>query len=246
MISSFWQSWGISVIGPSHKRIGQPNQDAWIARRYKWGSIIVVSDGLGSKKHSDTGSKAACQAVCDAAKAFFPSKGSKLIDLCRLIHAYWLIRIYPYDVTDCGATCLFVVQVGDSFTLGRLGDGMIAVAGESDDTCFILSDNKDDSFSNLTCSLHNEFRPNDWECISITNPLINAIALCSDGISDDIILTMRIPFVNDLYKSYSGMQGRKRTLDIRKWLECWPVPGHSDDKTLACLFKRRSPHELNI
>ena len=65
---SCWRSWGHSMIGPLHQKNGLPNQDAWLARHYSWGDVVVVSDGLGSKPHADTGAKMACRAVCEAAK----------------------------------------------------------------------------------------------------------------------------------------------------------------------------------
>ncbi len=55
---------------PLHVKAGIPNQDSWRARRYKWGNVVVVSDGLGSKAHSDHGSKAACLAVFEAARNY--------------------------------------------------------------------------------------------------------------------------------------------------------------------------------
>ena len=70
MLDQLWNSWGASVIGPLHVKAGIPNQDSWMARRYKWGNVVVVSDGLGSKAHSDHGSKAACLAVFEAAKSY--------------------------------------------------------------------------------------------------------------------------------------------------------------------------------
>ena len=90
---SCWRSWGHSMIGPLHQKNGLPNQDAWLARHYSWGDVVVVSDGLGSKPHADTGAKMACRAVCEAAKFYQKNTSAPLEELTRLIHAMWLIFI---------------------------------------------------------------------------------------------------------------------------------------------------------
>ena len=57
---------GISRIGPSHIAKKIPNQDSYLCYKNKDFSLIIVSDGLGSKPHSEIGSKAACKAVLKA------------------------------------------------------------------------------------------------------------------------------------------------------------------------------------
>ena len=130
MLDQLWSCWGATAIGPLHGKNGTPNQDSWMARRYKWGNVVVVSDGLGSKAHSDHGSKAACLAVFEAAKSFQNTPDAKIVDILRLIHANWLVKITPYSSSDCSSTCLFAIQIEGIITLGRLGDGMIAVLGK--------------------------------------------------------------------------------------------------------------------
>ncbi|UPU37503.1 protein phosphatase 2C domain-containing protein [Geomonas paludis] len=233
-----WDHWGGSVIGPLHVRTGLPNQDAWMARRYRWGSVVVVSDGLGSKPNSDVGSKAACLAVFEAARSFAGNQRADLEDVLRLIHAHWLVKIAPFFPSDCSATCLFAMLIDGTVTLGRLGDGMIAVQGASEGDSCILSDDKEQSFSNYTSSLHHEFRPRQWETATIDSARCEAVVLCTDGISDDLLPEMRMPFAQELCRNYAAMDPDERRQDLRRWLGGWPVPGHSDDKTIACLFKR--------
>ena len=55
---------GISFKGDYH----DINQDCFLAREYKDGYILVVSDGMGSKKMSQYGSKAVCEAVYEVDK----------------------------------------------------------------------------------------------------------------------------------------------------------------------------------
>jgi serine/threonine protein phosphatase PrpC len=233
-----WNSWGVSVIGPSHLKTGIPNQDSWMARRYSWGNVIVVSDGLGSKPYSDCGSKAACLAVFEAAKSYQKNKQANIDVIPRLVHANWLVKVGPLPPSDCAATCLFAIQIEEDIILGRLGDGMIVVYCESEKDCFILSDDKQDSFSNYTYSLHSEFRPEHWEIATVKSARCMAIVLCTDGISDDLLPEKQLDFAAELYNAYRDVSCQKRTRDVRAWLNNWPVPGHSDDKTIACLFKQ--------
>ena len=240
MSDSVWNSWGASVIGPMHIKNSLPNQDYWMARRYKWGNVVVVSDGLGSKPHSDNGSKAACLAVFEAAKIYQKNQQANIIDILRLIHANWLVKVAPLTPSDCSATCLFAIQIEEKITLGRLGDGMIAAYGESENNCIILTDNKQDSFSNFTYSLHHEFRPNQWETKTIESSKCKALVMCTDGISDDLFAEKRIDFAKEIYLSYRSINSKIRVVEVKNWLKNWPVPGHTDDKTIACLFKREN------
>lgn len=238
MLNQLWDSWGVSVIGPLHVKAGIPNQDSWLACRYKWGNVVVVSDGLGSKAHSDHGSKAACFAVFEAAKIFQKNPNANIVDILRLIHANWLVKISPYSSSDCSATCLFAIQIEGTITLGRLGDGMIVALGKTEEKHFILSDNKQDSFSNYTNSLQQEFKPDQWETTTIQSAACNAVVLCTDGISDDLLPEKQISFAEEIYFTYTKMEQKEIKTDIKQWLNKWPVPGHSDDKTIACLFKK--------
>lgn len=238
MLDKLWDSWGASVIGPLHVKTGIPNQDSWIVRRYKWGNVAVVSDGLGSKPHSDHGSRAACFAVIEAAKSYQNNPNARIIDILRLIHANWLVKIAPFSPCDCSATCLFSIHIKGTITLGRLGDGMIAAFGETENNCLILSDNKQDSFSNYTNSLQQEFKADLWETAIIDSSECKAVVLCTDGISDDLMPDKQMNFAQELYYTYSNLNSEERNKDIKRWLNEWPVPGHSDDKTIACLFKK--------
>ncbi|OUS68188.1 hypothetical protein B5G52_20250 [Pseudoalteromonas sp. A601] len=238
MLDQLWNSWGASVIGPLHVKAGIPNQDSWMARRYKWGNVVVVSDGLGSKAHSDHGSKAACLAVFEAAKRYQKNPDANIVDILRLIHANWLVEIAPYSSTDCLATCLFAIQNAGIITLGRLGDGMIVALGKTSENHLILSDNKQDSFSNYTNSLRQEFNPEQWETTTIESAACNAVVLCTDGISDDLLPDSEMDFCIELAYEYILLTPEKRTKQLIKMMNEWPVPHHSDDKTIACLFKK--------
>ncbi|EPB0854873.1 PP2C family serine/threonine-protein phosphatase [Yersinia enterocolitica] len=233
-----WGSWGATVIGPLHVKAHLPNQDAWMARRYQWGNVIVVADGLGSKAHSAHGAKAACLAIFDAARHYQRFPAAPVHDILRLAHAYWLVRIAPFSAAECATTCLFAIQTADLITLGRLGDGMISVLAVKDNDDFLLADDKQGSFSNYTTSLRSEFKPEQWDVTTVAAFAVNAVMLCTDGISDDLRPGSERAFSRELHSAYLDVANAARRKDLRRWLTDWPVPGHTDDKTIACLFRK--------
>lgn len=243
MKGNTWNIWGASVTGPMHLDLGLPNQDSWMSRHYSWGEVVAVSDGLGSRPRSEVGSQAACLSVFEAAKAYRRNPEAGVEDILRLVHSHWLVKIAPYEPSECSATCLFVIRTNGNCLLAQLGDGLIAAYGTDSRESILLIDRKQDSFSNLTHSLGNRFKPNQWQCRTVAAESFKAFVLCTDGISDDLIIDRQIDFTRELYLTYSECGYQKRTHEVYRWLKDWPVPGHSDDKTIACLFrKERHPN----
>ncbi len=241
MIKNQWKAWGVTTIGPSHIKSGLPNQDAWLSRKYKWGEIIAVSDGVGSRGRSNVGSKAICKSVVQASKILFKSKNIKIENIqieefLRLIHSLWLVNIYPYSPQECSATCLFTIRNGDKLLLGQLGDGLI-VATSTNSNAEILNDVKEDSFSNVTYSVGSNFHFEQWKYSILDANEYNSVLLCTDGISDDLISGSEYDFAKGLYEAYGNCKPRKRYYEILHWLKNWPTPKHTDDKTIACLNK---------
>jgi hypothetical protein len=56
----------------------------------------------------------------------------------------------------------------------------------------------------------------------------------TDGISEDLVLADQ--FVPYLIMTMGKMSRRRGKKWLRKQLENWPTPGHTDDKTLALIF----------
>ena len=66
-----------------------------------------------------------------------------------------------------------------------------------------------------------------------------AVVICTDGISDDLLPDKQMIFAQELNSTYADLGSEDRNRDLKRWLKEWPVPGHSDDKTIACLYKKR-------
>ena len=236
-----WRSFGASVIGPGHIAAGSPNQDAWVGFHHLWGDGIVVSDGLGSKPLSDFGSRAACLAVALAVHA---CRGEAELDHALLsdrIKCKWLSLIVPLDPSDCAATCLFAFRINDGMVcMGLLGDGL-AAAVKADGSVVSLADDKSEGFSNITAALSTNVRENDWRWLSIPEDECESIVLCTDGVSDD--LSDMNGFVKEFSHAHRSLSSASAARSAREAMEKWPTPKHSDDKTIACLFREEVADE---
>ena len=238
-MADIWKAWGVSVMGGGHIKEKLPNQDSWLSRTYGDGVVLAVSDGLGSKALSDKGSKAACEAVIEAAMIIMRHPRAGVKTLPALIHALWLIKTEPLLPGDCGATCLFAFTLGKKIILGRLGDGMILAVGK--EAPVLLEDDKD--FANLTDCLDDAFYYNKWEIKEINARDYEAVIMCTDGVADDIDPDKKTDFARELFMEYRNMERRERHEDISKWLAEWGGPGNLDDKTLACLCREGLRYE---
>ncbi len=241
---TLWKSIGASVRGPGHIAEGLPNQDAWMSFHHAWGDGVVVSDGVGSKPFSNFGSDAACLAVGCAALAYRIKADTSHVEtnrdfLFERIQHHWLSNIRPLEPRDCSATCLFALRFGDGLIhLGMLGDGLIA-ALKSDSSVASLSEDKGYGFSNITTALSPNVSPNEWRYFSLPEEECIAVLLCTDGVADD--LDDVDGFVSGFIEAHCSMAEISANRRTREMLEKWPTPKHSDDKTIACLFREDAP-----
>lgn len=238
-----WLSFGASVVGPAHIATGKPNQDAWAAFHHAGFDVLVVSDGMGSKEFSEFGSAMACRAV-DHAVCSLVLEGSEsslnderdresFLDTLRDI---WVEEIKPLTYKEASATCLFAFRTGDgTIWVGMLGDGLAAVV-LNDGSARLLQDVKDESFSNMTQSLHEGTIASDWRLMGMSEKRCRAVLLCTDGIGDDLVDPEG--FVCGFIDTFCKLPVITAASDTADMLIDWPTPKHSDDKTIACLFKR--------
>lgn len=227
-----------SVKGMLHESGNIPNQDAYSVKRYKFGTILVVSDGLGSKKYSDLGSKAVGKAVDRAVQIWnrYAEKDIRL--LLPLIVSIWNMEIYPYSQKDCCATCLFAIIVNDGHVyLGQLGDGSIYISTEDE---LQLVREKEDDFTNLTVCMGGFSSYSDWSLkeVDVGNKPFG-IVMMTDGVSETVIDEKKEDFINLLFKRLSECENlSKRNNFINKILSEWNPVSAGDDRTLIC-YRRR-------
>ena len=236
-----WKSFGASARGPGHMATGKPNQDAWKSFCHVWGDGIVISDGLGSKPFSNFGSDAACFAVACAANTCRDMTEIDHDFLSDRIKTKWLSLIVPLEPFDCAATCVFALRLGDgTIRLGMLGDGLAAVV-KTDGSLLSLSEDKSQGFSNITAALSPNVAAKDWRHLSLPEEECAAVLLCTDGVADD--LDNVDGFVKGFIEAHRARAAVDASRHIREMLESWPTPKHSDDKTIACLFREEVADE---
>ena len=237
MIGARWTGWGVSVTGPEHLRTGLPNQDARAIRNFRAGLAAVVSDGLGSCRHADVGARAACRAVMEAAHIHFRFSSQTLLSMPLFIRPLWTMMLSGYAPEECSATCLFVVTGHSTGSfVAQLGDGLIA-ACQPDGTVDVLMPDKAEAFANLTFGLASRGTAAHWRTISVPDNRYCAFVLCTDGIADDLQSDAVRAFAWEVYSHYRHVQAVQRRRDVQCWLRQWPVLGHSDDKTIVCVYR---------
>ena len=224
-----WKGWGVSEIGPYHIKNGIPNQDSFLFKKFNWGVVGVVCDGLGSKRYSHIGSKQLCQAVVQSVKIFDFNKDLKLFnDILKYI---WKMNIYPLMENEALSTVLFVVIKNNKVYIANSGDGGIIILGKKD---VVL--NNDGIFSNVTSPFG--YEKLNWKIYEEKD--IEAILLCTDGVYDDLKKEKIVEFTRNYINYYKNLFPVKRAKDIKNMLRNWPVKGHSDDKTILALYKEKN------
>jgi len=181
--------------------------------------------------------------VAEAAGLYFRNPTAALTRMPALVQHLWELMLSGHSPADCSATCLFVAARNDAgAVLAQLGDGMIA-ACRSDGTVDLLTPDKSDSFANLTVGLASDLATSRWRTISVLEDCYRAFVLCTDGISDDLEPGKMKEFAWEVHSHYERYSRRARGREVRRWLRTWPVPGHADDKTIACIYRSGGSHE---
>ena len=243
-----WLSFGASEIGPAHIKTGKPNQDSWASFHHADCDVLVVSDGVGSKDYSEFGSAMACRAVDHAVCSALISRKSldfgepmQTAEFLDDVRDIWIEGIAPLTSSNASATCLFGLRAGDEdMWLGMLGDGM-AAAILNDGSVKLLKESKEEGFSNITKSLSEKTQATDWMTMSVPVKRCKAILLCTDGVADDLV--DEEGFARSIVDNLCKLPVISAASDAANMLIDWPTPKHSDDKTMACLFKREYPDE---
>lgn len=222
-------SGGISIQGSYH----DINQDNYYSGTFKNGYVMVVSDGLGSKRNSQIGSKMVCESVLMVLDS---PDSNELINckekLIAAIHKKWLSCLKNYNISECYATVLFCIVTAEKIIAARLGDGFLAFA--TDEQSIVLFDKKEEYFANETDCMEEELNYSLWEFFEIRNEsFIGAIA-CTDGIGICPLDEQGyISFSKEFIEEYSGKELNDITEDIGGWLCGWTG---NDDKTIAFLL----------
>jgi len=225
-----WLLAGASVMGPGHYSDGTPNQDAFLTQKLNRGFLLVVCDGMGSKRLSHIGSVMACRAVQDVI-----SKESFYIDsrtLVESIYRRWLQLVGDRSVTEAVTTCLFCwCDDNGNARSFQLGDGLILAKK------LPLPDPTSD-FGNVTTGLGVSKKYSDWFINEFTLEVADGVVLMTDGISEDLHQGSEQQLLSALTFDLQNKNPRRIKKYLTKELMAWPTPNHLDDKTIAIAINR--------
>lgn len=223
-----------TVTGPRHLELSEPNQDAITLQGFRGGWIGAIADGLGSRKHSDVGSRCACHAAAEVLRR--ASTTRQMEELLGEVQNQWLRRIHPLNHRDAATTLLFFrVSRNGQFQVAQLGDGLLLV--RSNGRFHRLTPERK-GYGNQTEALGAILSLDEWVwaqgCLSQSS---DAIVLMSDGVSDDLDHTQLSDFVSALRLDLQHRNRRTGRRWLQRELHDWATPLHSDDKSLIAIFR---------
>lgn len=205
------------------------NQDYYLLRHFKNVFLMVVCDGLGSKKFSHIGAKYLAKSLA----AILKRKQFDFDDLVKsesILLNLWQEHINKLglSINECSTTFLCAI-VGKKYAyFGRVGDGVIAVFA---DKTYILEDNGE--FSNVTTP----FGSQTMKWLRLDSSSIKSIGLCSDGISEIIDPQHIQAFFSEYIEEYKKINSQTRKAEIRAWLNDFNNKGFCDDKSIAVAWR---------
>ena len=226
---------GGSVVGPVHMQSGQPTQDALSLRGWCGGWIAAVADGLGSKQFSAQGARWAVQ----CAQAVLRDETSNQLtdrDVVTAIYRRWLAGVPNSDPGSCATTLLVaactaagnvrIFQIGDGIILARTTQGLRLFTPEKA------------GFGNQTLALGPSRSWSAWTTGSIQlNHPGDQVLLMTDGIADDVDAGLLASFADTIHGQLKVRTRRAGRVWLNREMTHWGTPGHSDDKTIAMIFK---------
>lgn len=236
---------GASTIGGSHLWEGRPNQDAVRVRRYGYGCVAAVADGVGSQRFSQYGSQAAVQAVHEVFCAYVRGDVRRE-HITRTITRWYAQRVKEKYRAQADTTCLFAAHIyGQGLFLGQIGDGICC--GFLNGTPFLLRE-KEEEFGNLVVPLSPGRPTAVWRTRFIPGQQLRSLELllATDGVSGDLLPGKEAAFTRYLMDRTIGQGQRAGEENLIRLLENWESPLSLDDKTIAlyrCTAERRKTYE---
>lgn len=237
-----WIFCGASITGPSHRRNGLPNQDAWRWQRWKDGGVLALADGMGSRKHADIGAQAACNATIAAVRRCRKGKNIPVEMLLRYLHLEWRLQIHPYSPDDCASTCLFAYIEKSRLLLAQLGDGLVAKRrGDGSIECLA---SKEFDFTNETLGLGVTRSLSDWNIKEMELKEDGIVLLATDGLSEEVVPEQVSAMMLWLSEELRGLSPRERWLKLSRELKNLDGPGRVDDRTLGLIFRNGAEEKV--
>jgi serine/threonine protein phosphatase PrpC len=231
---------GASVTGPAHLSDRKDGQDALALRGWRGGWIAAVADGLGSRANSRTGARLAVQAAQHVARQMPLQQGAwrdvPAREVATSIYRRWLSSVPWTEKSSAATTLLLLACDAQGFSrIWQIGDGIVLCRLKGD--VQVITPERL-GFGNQTRALGVQRAWSDWHTASFRLQNQNdLVMLMTDGVADDLPTPMLSGFTAVVHRELA----RRNRRQARRWLTHelthWATPQHSDDKTMAVVFK---------
>ena len=194
----------VSDIGSNHRAICMPNQDAVGFERMDEDFVMVVSDGVGSCKEAETGSKFVVEAV---KKLFLDLKTSALrpsnYEIADTIIANWKSSIGNNPIDEYCATVKAVIKLGNMAKVISIGDGIAAITSNG---ISLTSPAEEVAFTNETKCMSSFVTPeNIWiGDFSLDTYVPYAVFCCTDGVANGLVSGKELELIIEIEQHTSS------------------------------------------
>lgn len=185
-----WKSVKAIVQGSSHINSNIPCQDYTTSKNDGEVAVIVLADGAGSVKHSEMGARIACETIISFICGKFDViyNGDAIQIKMNLIHRIRTrlgiaAKKYNSNKEDFASTLLFVAVKNDMFFCGHLGDGVIGII-DNDNQTKVLSFPECGEFANSTFFTTSKKYKHHLRLIKGKTFNIKSFFIMSDGAAD--------------------------------------------------------------
>lgn len=213
-------------IGPTHVRMGKPNQDRYAYKVLDSYTVLVVADGAGSLERSDDGAALVVTTVIDELDDTFEVTEESV----NLVLEKAVEKVREYEDKELGSTIACVLFDENKWAAGVLGDSFVAVF-DDEDSHFLSEPNRE--YANLTTLTTSD----KYKIHTDSGTGQYAVAVSSDGITNATIVDRKphSPFwMPVLAHAEQGQNG----LNVEGLLEHMGNQGVvDDDSTLVVAYK---------
>jgi serine/threonine protein phosphatase PrpC len=249
-----WQAVAVSAKGTKHEISKQPCQDYGDYKLLSDGQVIIgaVSDGMGSARHSEIGSKLAVRVALEELESKNWISRPELNEEAKVIFDTIIKEIRKaferhaavegYSVQMLACTLLTFVATSEWLIAMQIGDGFIVV--QTDKNLQLLFKPDKGEYANETTSVTS---PNVYEeaKISLTTNSYSFICVSTDGVENLSLIKRENwkPFDKFFSPLQRHMQSdeslEKKKEDLEKFLNSEKLNQKTDDdKTLLlCVYK---------
>lgn len=227
---------GACVRGEKHIKLRKPNQDAMLIKYTKYGTIVVVADGVGSLDKSHYASKTIVRATAKSFAMFEKGLiGRK--EITKTINQLYSKRVRKNYRSRAATTCIFVVlSHAYGMFAGQVGDGICFINLNDD---IVILKKKVDGFLNTADAISPLDDTVRWTTkhFDISSDDTIKVMIATDGVSETIIPGMEKECMDYYLSEVSTESKYKRNFIMKKHLQNWNVRASTDDKTMI-VFSR--------